>query len=456
MIRSSLRLTLVLVLAGVGAWAQSARNPQESTAAGRLFGTGERPSRNYAGNSFPRNVLSLSVSQETAYDDNLLMDNRTRLSDMTFTFTGRLAFRQERKRLTFALDYQPDLLLYKSTRGLDVVNHTLQLDAIYQATPRFTLRLRDTTAYRTDVFRPHPRDEFMPGFWSPSSLNNSIYTPLLRTLENSVRFDAIYQQSRQTSFTLFGGFLKRDFVRDSVEGARFADRLQNIQGVNGGLQYLRRLDRNNTVGALYMIHDLKPGDSRARVHSAFFNYARQVSRSTTLEVYGGPQYSRLQTDFRTALFLLGNPFLLTGRVTRTRWHPAVGGMFLKQTDRSVLQISVRRTVSDGSGLLVGATSNNVGEASLRRRLSGPWHLNWSLVLADTSSLDSIYFDSRIRGQSTGFSLERTLTENLTARLGYNFIRQRNSGLTPLVAREIDRNRVSFGVFYQVGKLTLGR
>ncbi len=72
-----------------------------------------------------------------------------------------------------------------------------------------------------------------------------------------------------------------------------------------------------------------------------------------------------------------------------------------------------------------------------------------------SALASRWSGSSFEGQSMGLAFERTLTEHLTAHLGYNLIRQRSDGPVPLQA-DINRNRVSFGVFYQLSKIPLGR
>ena len=92
---------------------------------------------------------------------------------------------------------------------------------------------------------------------------------------------------------------------------------------------------------------------------------------------------------------------------------------------------------------------------MRRRLGRQWHIVWNATFARTNALASRWSGSSFQGLSTGLAFQRTLTEHLAAHLGYNLVRQRSDGPVPLQA-DINRNRVSFGVFYQLSKIPLGR
>lgn len=455
MIRQSFRVALYLVLAGCGLWAQSTQPtpepaPPDSMQALRPFGSGEQPRRNYAGSSFPRNVLLFSLAQETAFDDNVLSNNLDRRSDVSFGFAGRMAFRQERKRLTFALDYHPDLLLYRETPG-NVLNHGLELDLNYQPAPRLALRLRNSLHYTTGVFHPRSSEEFMTALGAPARLNDTIFVPRHRTFEDNLRFDAVYQKSHRTSLTFFGGLQNRDFILE----ASSRERLQDTQGINAGVQYLHRLDRASTVGGLYLVQNLQFGDqSRALIHTAFFNYARRLSPGVTAEVFAGPQYMRSRERFQTELIFLGSRATLAGEIFRAQWHGALGGSVTMRSSETVFQISARRMVTDGGGLLISAVSNVLVEVSARRRLARGWHATWNLNVAHSRAMSSFLPDTTLESQSVGLALERSLTEDLTARLGYNFQRQRGGPV--LLQDEIDRNRLTLGFFYQLGKIALGR
>ncbi len=449
MIRNAFLTGLVVFFAAPGLWAQGtlssvfAQGPSP-------YGNGEQPRPGYAGAASPRNLLFLSLDSETAYDDNLFSNNRLRRGDLAFAFGPRIAFLQQRKYLRVALDYQPYFLLYRRTPQYSRLNHALGLDLNYQAGPRFALRLRDSFSYQTGIFRPRSSEDFMPALGSPSNLNETVFTPLARQRANTARLDAIYQKSRRTSFTLFGSSEQRNF-----NGAVGQQHLFDTRGASGGLNYLHRLGPHTSLGILYLFQNLSFGkDSRVVTHSTYASFAWRLSPTVSLEAFGGPQYARLHDRFVLVLPFFGGSLILPQSIFRTQWHAAAGGTFTKRSEKTVFQISAQRVVTDGGGLLTSVTSSVV-DVSLRRRLTRRWDAIWDLNAARSDALGFQFTGSSIRSQSAAFALEHSLTERLTARLGYNFIRQRTSGPVPFLT-DFDRNRVSFGVFYQVRRIPLGR
>ena len=422
MISKSSSVALLLLLACLGARAQSPTPASGSAQGPSPYGNGEAPRLDYAGRSSPRNVVSLEVAGETAYDNNVLNDNARRLSDGAFAFSGRLAFQQERQHLRFALDYQPDVLLYRETRGRNALDHGLKLDMQYTFNPRFALRVRESLHYRTGVFYPRSSHSFLPELSSPTRLNDAIFTPLTRSFQNNLRLDAVYRRTRRTSFNLFGGLLNRNFLGEVTEQPGLRDHHE----VNAGLQHLYRLSRDSTLGTLYLFQDMRFGEeSYSKVHSVLFSFARQLSPGTTVHIFGGPQYTRSQNRFTSELDLFGLRFLVSGQILRSGWHPALGGAVVQRLNKTVFQISARRTVTDSGGLLIGAVNHILMETSVRRRMGRNWHAFANLTAGHASAV--LFDDSDIRTQTAGFGLERSLSETLTTRVGYNLIHQRSGG-----------------------------
>lgn len=466
MIRASFRIFLAVTLTACAAFAQAQPGGQASPPGGQAsqpggqansspagpapYGSGEKSAPRYSGNTTPRNALFFSVAEETAYDDNALSDNRNRQGDTTFGLAARLGFREERKGLTLALDYQPDALIYRENQHLNAFNQGLQMDAAWQPYERFKVRLRESLQYRRGLFSPGSGEDLMPALGAPTALNDSVVRPLARTFENNTRLDLAYQKSSRSAVTLFGGVVERDFHEATGE------RLRGHQGVNSGVQYVYQLSRATTLGGTYLLQTLHfEPHSRSLVQSGFFSLARRFSPGTRLDVFGGPQYARLDDRFTVELDFLGSPVQLSGRIFRTRWHAAAGGVFTRSSENTAFQITAQRIVSDGGGILIGAVSNATLGLNVRRRLARRWHASWSLELARSALVDSQAYKGTVATQSSGIWLERSLTETLTARLRYNFIHQRTTGQSPLF-HEIDRNRVSFALAWQVRKIALGR
>ncbi len=445
--RKSSQILLWLALACF-AQAQNGGAPGGPKPGPSPYGSGEKPRLDYTGHSSPQNILSFGLTGETAYDDNVRSDNRVRFGDAVFSLAGRLGFRQERKRLTFASHYEPGVQIYRDTPGLNVLNHGAGVDLNYQFTPRFALRARDSFSLMTGIFHPRTDDKLVPEMESPAHLNSSVITPLARTLENNARVDAVYQFTRRSSLDAFGGLLRREFLNVPANEVV----LRNHYEANGGLQHLYRLDANTTIGTLYLLQGLHFATSHSTVHSGFFSLARRLATGTTLSIYGGPQYSRSSNRFTSEVDLFGLRGLLTLRSFHAGWHGAVGGSLVRESDRTAVQISARRTVTDGGGLLASVVTNTLLDVTVRQRIGRAWHASWN---ANASQSSAVLFDSEIRGSSMGLALERGLTEALSARLAYNFLHQRSHGPVPLLT-DIDRNRVSFGLSYRVGAIALGR
>lgn len=446
MIRQCLRAVILMTLAPAGLWAQAGGTAAGSSEGPAPSGNGDAAPLQNTGDSIRRNVLLLSMASETAYDDNVFSTSQPRRGDLSFHLSPRMVLREERKHLTLALDYQPDLLLYRETRGFNAFSHGLQLDARLRFTSRFNLRLTDSFSYRVGIFQPRPSEEVAPQLGPSASLNPTVFTPLGRQRENNMRLDMVYQKSARTSLDWFAGFQDLHFGRVAT-----ASSLQDTQGVKAGLEYLYRLDRHNTLGALYLFQKLTSQQGqRAIVHTALLSFARQLSPNVTLSVFGGPEYTSLQDNL-----ILDPLFFRTAfPIARTRTHWALGGAFTKRSKDTESQISADRRASEGGGLLGPVISSSIN-LNVRRRLVGHWNATWSFIYADNSALGAAQSRSHVRSGAASVSLGRQLTKNLTTQLGYTYIVQHSADPTLLFAR-FNRNRVSFGVFYRYHEVPLGR
>ncbi len=453
MIGRNLSIGLLFLSTLFSAWGESTGQTGPYAQGPETFAKGEHRTLEYIGESLPRNIVILSLDDETGYDDNILGSNRTRRGDSFSAFGPRIVFLRKgdvtsrAQRLSFALDYRPYFLLYRRVGRLDTVNQAVHWDAKYQLGPSFALQLRDSFSYQSGMYQPHSNKDFLPQLASPTSLNQSVITPLSRTFQNESRLDAIYRKSTRTSVDLFGAFLDRRLSHKTISEVP----LFNARGIDAGLEYSYRLNPTSSLGVLYLFQNLNFGrQSRTVVQSAFFSAARRLPSDTTLSFFAGPQYTQQRGLSLFPLFKTNTTN--TGHIgSGGPWSGAVGCSLSKQTERTVFQISGQRLVSDGGGFF-GASTNFFIDLNLRRRLVGRWDGIWSLDYARTSALG---VESSIRGQTAAFAIERSLTDRLSARLSYNYLLQRSGGQLPLFA-DVDRNRVSLGVFCQLGKIPLGR
>jgi len=102
----------------------------------------------------------------------------------------------------------------------------------------------------------------------------------------------------------------------------------------------------------------------------------------------------------------------------------------KQLDKTAFQLTAQHQVSDGGGLLGAVVSSSVA-GSLRRRLPGRWDAIWSAGYANNSSLDTTSSRGAYQSLTAGAGLARSLTEKLSVRVGYDYIRQLSTGQSQL-------------------------
>jgi AMIN domain-containing protein len=412
-----------------------------------IYGDAEKSGLDYAGTSYPRNILLLGLSAGSSYDDNIFGNNKRPVGDVDFLFGPSLSLRREGRHLNLALSYQPHFRIYRRASEPNAVDQVFGFDAAYQASPRLSFRARASAFYTIGIFQPSQNEPFLPGLGSPSSLNNTLFTPTARQLTWSLRIDSSYQASAHDSVGLFVGQSTLDF-RQQVSNAGI---LQNMEEKQAGLLYQHRISRHASLGGNYLFEDIRFGsDSRTLVHSAFFSYAQQVSPSLTISVFGGPQYSRLHD---VVSFPLG-PFTLHIPIFRAEWSWAIGSTLTERLDKTVFQLNAQHQVSNGGGLVSAVVSTAVG-ASVRRRLPARWDAIWSAAYAQNSGLEPGFSASEYQSETAGFGLERSLTEKLSLRVAYDFLRQRGTGRSSLFG-SFDRDLWSVQLSYRFHQIALAR
>jgi hypothetical protein len=418
------------------------------------FGSGDQAPTGYAGETAPQNVLSVSMGSEAAYDTVPLNTNQGIGGDETFTVGPRLSLVEGRKHVNVAVDYLPSVLLYRRFSQFDAFNQSLEFAANIQVSSRLALRLRNSSSYistPTGTFEPRSNTEYVAPLGSPTNLNLAALVPQARRLDENARLDAIYQITGRSYIDLFGNFKEYKFSQE----ASHTTPLYNAEGGGSGAEYAYRFTRNTTIALLYQFQNLTFGSTaRMAAHSLLFSYAQQLSPTVSVTAFVGPQFTRDHDTFAVELPFPSGQITVTAHAVFSSWSPGFGGTLAKQARNTVFQVSGQRLVGEGGGFL-RATASTDGSLNIRHRLTARSEVTGSVDYAQYSALTIGSFQSRIRYARAGFGFERTLSEKLTARLEYNYLRQRGTGKVPLVA-DLDRSRISLGIFYQIGSVPLGR
>jgi hypothetical protein len=158
-------------------------------------------------------------------------------------------------------------------------------------------------------------------------------------------------------------------------------------------------------------------------------------------IFGGPQYARRIGQSS------GGP-----GVARP-FQPSAGGSITKEVQKTAVDLSVQRSVSDSGGLytLVKWTTASLG---VRRRLVGRWEANWQggAARADTSLLQ--FAIGRTDAVNGVFAIDRRLGRGSVFRISYETTHQLSKGALP-ISGTFDRNQVTIGIDYQLKAIPLG-
>jgi hypothetical protein len=413
----------------------------------RPYGDGQKSTLNYNGPSGSRNFFLIDLSQETSYNDNVVGGTQSNRGDGTFLFGPDIWLQREGKHSEFALHYQPNFLLYAKTPGYNTLQQRGQFDGNFDAAPHLSFRGRASAFYLSGISQPSTNTEVMSSLGPPSSLNETVFTPLAREHGYGARLDTTYQFSTRASLSVFGGSSAIYFDKQASADTTLLD----TQVQNAGVIYSYRPSRYETVGFTYLLSYYEFGpNARTLVHNPYFSYARQFSPNISARIYGGPAYIRSNSELNSAT---GLPVVqITG--FRNQWDWTAGGELNVHLQNTAFHIGAQRQVSDGGGLLTTVISSEV-TGSLRRKftkrldavLNGSYALNTALLSGPGGG--------QFQDEIAGFSIEDSVHEGFGLRWGYTFTHQTSSGAATAFGT-LNRNIVYFTMMYRLVRVPLGR
>jgi hypothetical protein len=446
---------LLFLLAPLGAWGQQTAAQEGGTAAANApaatvngDGSGGQAHRSVTGAGFVRNFLSLGADLSTRYDDNVRQTNSARVADTGFLVAPHIAFRREGGRVGLALRYQPTLLFYRHQAAYDEQDHDLGFDGRLRATPQLRFRLRTDDVYRNGLLQSLSAPATLPASGPSGGLNQTIYTPFAREFQNDSRADMTYELSRRAEFGVFTTYLLRSFGQPAQPHVT----LLETEGRSAGARYTYRTSPRTTLGIVYVHEELHIGPrTRLGLDAPSASLTFTVAPNAALNVYGGPVYTRLGD---TILVPFAPLVTLAFPNDRNDWRWAAGGGLTFHSGRNVFRAGASHEVSDGGGLLDAVTSD-VGQASLERRVAHAWTVEWAAGWERNASLPSALVPGSLAGEYGRIVIRHPVSQTVSAALGYQFQRQRESGPAPIGAN-FDRNFLYFTLTYRFKNIPLGR
>jgi hypothetical protein len=421
------------------------------------FGSGEQPLLRFAGDNGPQNVLMFDLNDSIGYDDHVYGTNQNNYADFFTDVGARLSFFTVRKRLDASLDYAPSFFIYRRNSSADYWNQTLDFNSALEFSRHFQLRVRDSgSEYSYGSFGNG--QQLLPGLGLPGGAILYSINPETRTVINTSRLDLLFTKSERTAIDVFGTYNTLTYR------AGFHD----WQGATGGLSYSYRVTRRGAFSATYTyanslfqgnpsatsIESIQ-GGSRFATQSLFLSYAYQISRTTSVSFFGGPERTHVGETL-----VLSLPLSTVGviqafiPIRRFEWDWSAGGGVTTTTHNTAVSLTASRAVSNGGGLLT-AVNSDFASLGIARRLPHRWQwsssLNYGLSQALVfGTLPSGSFNTEI-GQ---VSLSRKLGEHLSLGFNYQHQRQRQGGGNSLGFANLDRDLGSVRFDWEVKKIPL--
>lgn len=432
-------------------------NPQAQGGGPAPFGNGEQPVLRFAGDNGPQNEFTFTLSDQTGYSDNVLGSNINRHGDF-FTAVGpQVAFVTGRKHVSFMFSYAPYFQIYKRFSSYDALNQSLNLDAAVEVSPRLQLRVRSSTSeYYYGLFNSNAQ-QVVPGLGPPGGVPLYV-NPETRTITNFDRVDIAFSKSDRTTIDFFGGYFLTDIKNPGVNIT-----YGNFKGGNAGWSYSYRASPRGSFSLTYTYGESQYSGiaSRYSNQNASLSYAYQISKTASISFFGGPEYTYINETLLIPIQTIFGIVDLPYPIHKPEWDWSAGFNVSKTTLGTTFFLFGSRYVSGGGGLLTAVNSNS-GSLGMSRRLPWNWTGNLGLTYAQYQALS---FGGLQNGKFTtafgNISLNHKLGERASVNLNYNYTSQRGSRTTSgalapgLYYGNLDSNRMSVGINWQIGKVHLG-
>jgi hypothetical protein len=410
---------------------------------------GELPPLTFKSEQEPINLLIAKIAFSTIYNDNLLLNNMHPLEDVSYEIRPGISFQMARSRLRWVLDASPALIAHQQYVQRDLFNGTFGTTLEYQLTHHLMARFRGSFLITDNPFHDVPGNQVSgapPNFFDTGT--GFIITPQVKRTAGQAEADLSYELGPRTTVQVSGSFYHLQF-NDVATGT--SDNLTTSQFANGRTLYSHRLSRRHSAGIIYSFQDLATFGTqpvRAITNTFLYSHSVEFTRSTTLQMFAGPEHSRITENL--ALPFLGGTLEIP--VTSTGWSWAAGAMFGLVGRRNSLRASFRHQIQNGGGL-PGIAHHTSGSLEFRRRLVVGWVGSASIGYGDNTLIRLNSLKSSTTSLLGGVSLRHKLGRDLWFDARYDRVHQNGTG--ELSNRTGDADRVTAALEYQF-KTRLGQ
>jgi hypothetical protein len=299
----------------------------------------------------------------------------------------------------------------------------------YELSPHLTMRIQDSFRQNSNVFN----QPLVTAGGATSPLEgvqpSGLVIPFAEELKNDVNATLSYQFTR---FAMIGGkvgFESLNFPDLSKESGVYASKAVSVLGF-----YNRRVSHSRYLGVIYegakVVSSQRKTTTQTQTLSFFFTLLS--SRNLTLSLTVGPQYLN---------------FTEPDSPSYQKWTPSARASLGWVTPHIRITSDYSKDVTAGQGIL-GAYASDRADASLRFQLTRNWIVNSLVVYQNNKNSVPILQQGYPGGHTmSGTALAGySLSEHLTAGLGYTRLHQNYSGVTAISGAP-DSDRVFISLTY---------
>jgi len=402
-----------------------------------------------------KNVIVASFLGGAMYEDNAIAVAATGSTPAHFTGDKRffaqpsIAYQRTHRNTRITVSYAPGIDGSIQNASGASYTHNLSADVQFSPFSRMIIHLRQDYSVSTNPFESVGKVSVLPslgGYFGPNYdgvLPSTKRTSLISTAELS------YVMTPRTSLGFTGGYQRFDY--NPIVAPNSVTALTTLIGardINASMFFTRQMTKRNSVGLQYAFMDIHSLPSaRTQSHGLLLFDSWQLSRHTSLMVYGGAEFSRSHNVFPVQL----GPFTLLASADTSGWRPTAGLAYQWSGERNAIQIQAVHRLSDGGGLM-STVSMTYGAIGWHTRLTRRWTMDTTFRVTDQEGLSLTNQSSAFRSYWGGLSLSRTVTRNFSIQFEYAHINQTGTGLT---TSPTDHNLYQMGIQYYLVK-PLGR
>jgi hypothetical protein len=399
-----------------------------------MVASGQMPTAMPGNGISPTNLFTATVRLGATFDDKAILGVSKPRSDIRYDISPSLAFVQTLSRIDWGVSYGP---------GTDISQHGLfpvQLSQDFGGHFNWAVSKHGTlSAQENYILSTNPFQQFgvQPFTTTPGPIvapNQTVYLPNFRRTSTLSQVQYNYQLSARTSIGVGGSFNLQRYNGTTNTGEQST--LIGSQAASGQANLAHQFTPRNELSLQYGWQQFKYGSARTTTHSVFLSDDIKINQSSSIRLYGGPQYSL--TSNQVALNLLFAVVEIPIKRNTLSW--SAGGVYTLRGPRGAMSLGYSRAVSDGGGI-IGAVELNGGSANFSWKLTPKWSVNLGLSAADNRLLAVKTGENELLTYSAQLNLSRQIYKNVGVNLFFQRLNQ-TGGLAVLVSGNHDVAGVS--------------